>query len=80
MTPISDNIKHHLFGVLIDDINFIYLTDNEWYQINVELKIIEYPRTGNSYFSAWCIRVSDGQSLRIVGNVDQILLADAEYS
>ena len=32
------------------------------------------------YFSAWCIRVSDGQSLRIVGNVEQILLADAEYS
>ena len=79
-----------LFGVDIKDINFIYLSDNTWYQINGSLEI-----TGNlgqmngkpqpQYFSAWCIRVKADElgrqrSLRVVGNVSQILLAEAEYS
>jgi len=69
-----------LFGVNIKDINYIYLSDGEWYQINANLEI-----TGNfgqkpQYFSAWCIRVSDNVSLRVVGNISQILLAEAEYS
>lgn len=69
-----------LFGVDIKDINYIYLSDGEWYQINANLEI-----TGNfgqkpQYFSAWCIRVSDNVSLRVVGNISQILLAEAEYS
>ena len=72
-----------LFGVDIKHINLIYLTDGEWYEINASLEII-----GDSddvfeetpCFSAWCIRVSDNASLRVVGNLDQILLAEAEYS
>ena len=30
--------------------------------------------------NAWCIRESDNASLRVVGNIDNILLAEAEYS
>ena len=74
------NEVKQLFGVDIENINYIYLSDNEWYQINSNLEI-----TGNfgqkpQYFSAWCIRVSDNVSLRVVGNVSQILLAEPEYS
>jgi len=71
---------NYLFGVSIDDINFIYLSDNEWYQINNRLEVEVHLRSGVTYFSAWCIRVNDGQSLRIVGHVEQILLAEAEFS
>ena len=84
------NQIEQLFGVDIKDINFIYLSDNAWYQINGSLEI-----TGNlgqmngkpqpQYFSAWCLRVNPDtpdihKSLRFVGNVSQILLAEAEYS
>ena len=70
-----------LFGVDIKDINYVYLADGEWYDI----KGLTFEITGNfgqkpQYFSAWCIRVSDGKSLRVVGNISQILLAEAEYS
>ena len=70
----------YLFGVSVDDINHIYLSDNEWYQLNNRLEIETHLRSGVTYFSAWCIRVNDGQSLRIVGHVEQILLAEAEFS
>ena len=69
-----------LFGVDINNINYIYLSDNEWYEINSHLEITQMIVKKTQYFSAWCIRVSDNTSLRVVGNVEQILLAEAEYS
>tara|TARA_Y100001973_G_C5173766_1_gene320643 strand:+ start:288 stop:530 length:243 start_codon:yes stop_codon:yes gene_type:complete len=79
------NQIEELFGVPVKDINYIYLSDNEWYEINGSLEI-----TGNfgrkpQYFSAWCLRVKADElgrqrSLRVVGNISQILLAEAEYS
>jgi len=71
--------KKELFGVDIKSINFIYLSDNEWYDINGTLQITE------QFFSAWCLRVKADKlgrqaSLRVVGNISQILLAEAEYS
>jgi len=68
-----------LFGVNTEDINYIYLADGEWYDI----KGLTFELTdnyGKKYFSAWCIRISDQKSLRVVGNLSQILLAEAEYS
>lgn len=64
-----------LFGVHTKDIHRIYLADNEWYEINAQIDVEK-----NKYFSAWCIRESDNTSLRVVGNIDNILLAEAEYS
>jgi len=64
-----------LFGVHTKDIHRIYLADNEWYEINAQIDVEK-----NKYFSAWCIRESDNVSLRVVGNIDNILLAEAEYS
>ena len=69
-----------LFGVDIKDINYIYLADGEWYDINATLEIIGIINHKPSTFSAWCIRISDNKSLRVVGNLNQILLAEAEYS
>jgi hypothetical protein len=69
-----------LFGVDIKDINYIYLADGEWYDINATLEITGVVIHKPSTFSAWCIRMSDNRSLRVVGNLNQILLAEAEYS
>jgi len=79
------NQIEQLFGIDIKDINFIYLSDNEWYQINGSLEIMGNFGQKPQYFSAWCIRVKADElgrqrSLRVVGNVSQILLAEAEYS
>ena len=69
-----------LFGVDIKDINYIYLADGEWYDISGSFEIIGIVNHKPSTFSAWCIRMSDNRSLRVVGNLNQILLAEAEYS
>ena len=71
-----------LFGVDIKDINYIYLADKEWYDINSDhrLEITGIINHKPATFSVWCIRISDGKSLRVVGNLNQILLAEAEYS
>ena len=69
---------NQLFGVKTNDINYIYLADGEWYDINVRLELTD--NYGKKYFSAWCIRISDSKSLRVVGDISQILLAEAEYS
>ena len=69
-----------LFGVDTKDINFIYLADKEWYNITNTLEITGVINHKPSTFSAWCMRVSDKKSLRVVGNLNQILLAEAEYS
>ena len=69
-----------LFGVDIKDINYIYLADGEWYDINATLEITGIINHKPATFSAWCMRISDNKSLRVVGNLNQILLAEAEYS
>jgi len=69
---------NQLFGVKTNDINYIYLADGEWYDINIRLELTD--NYGKKYFSAWCIRISDNKSLRVVGDISQILLAEAEYS
>jgi len=71
-----------LSGLDIKDINYIYLADGEWYDINDDhhLEITGIINHKPSTFSAWCIRMSDNRSLRVVGNLNQILLAEAEYS
>jgi|TARA_R100000005_G_C4833590_1_gene108712 hypothetical protein len=68
-------INNTLFGVHTEDIHRVYLADNEWYEINASIQV-----ENNKYFSAWCIRESDNASLRVVGNIDNILLAEAQYS
>jgi hypothetical protein len=68
-------INNTLFGVHTEDIHRVYLADNEWYEINAHIEV-----ENNKYFSAWCIRESDGASLKMIGSVDKILLAEAEYS
>ena len=67
--------SNEVFGVHCEHIHRVLLSDNEWYEINVGIKIID-----NKYFSAWCVRESDGASLRMIGSVDKILLAEAPYS
>tara|TARA_Y100000114_G_scaffold144663_1_gene153471 strand:- start:349 stop:570 length:222 start_codon:yes stop_codon:yes gene_type:complete len=67
--------SNDVFGVHCDYIHRILLADNEWYEINVTIEV-----TDDKYFSAWCIRESDGASLRMIGSVDKILLAEAQYS
>jgi len=71
-----------LFGTRVRDITDIYLADGEWYEINVGLEIIRDMVDDKwiFYFSCKCIRASDNASLRVIGNVDQILLAEAKYS
>ena len=69
-----------LFGVDIKDINYVYLADGEWYNVNNTLEITGIINHKPATFSAWCIRISDNKSLRVVGNLNQILLAEAEYS
>lgn len=64
-----------LFGVHYHDIHRIFLADNEWYDVNGGIEVLN-----DKYFSVWCIRESDRVSLRVIGNVDSILLAEAEYS
>ena len=70
-----------LFGVNTEDINYIYLADGEWYDIKgLTFEIIGIINHKPATFSAWCIRISDNKSLKVVGNLNQILLAEAEYS
>ena len=67
--------SNEVFGVHCDDIHRILLADNEWYDVNGGIEVVN-----DKYFSIWCIRESDNVSLRVIGNVDSILLAEAEYS
>ena len=67
--------SNEVFGVHCDDIHRILLADNEWYEINVTIQVMD-----DKYFSAWCIRERDGASLKVIGSIDKILLAEAEYS
>tara|TARA_R100000353_G_scaffold140276_1_gene99962 strand:+ start:225 stop:473 length:249 start_codon:yes stop_codon:yes gene_type:complete len=64
-----------LFGVHYHDIHRILLPDNEWYNVNGAIEVLD-----DKYFSVWCIRESDNVSLRLLGNVASIILAEAEYS
>ena len=67
--------SNEVFGVHCEHIHRVLLSDNEWYEINASIQV-----ENNKYFSAWCIRESDNASLRVVGNIDNILLAEAQYS